>query len=219
MDHKEFVASLPDDLRAALTVPSDAAGVRHLAGHAAAIAVCGGAIAAGVPGWWLLLPVQGVLLVFLFTLEHECTHRTPFAKLWLNEWVGRACGMVLVIITRHIDLSVGSLLGFAAMVMGITQVWVLPQWLGLGHPAIWIIASIVGMSVGASIGAFHGWLVAYRGILLGHQRSMQPFAFASARAAATDGSPCSADSPGALVRLPRVCPTRRFCSARLPCAS
>ncbi len=75
-----------------------------------------------------------------------------------------ACGMVLVIITRHIDLSVGSLLGFAAMVMGITQVWVLPQWLGLGHPAIWIIASIVGMSVGASIGAFHGWLVAYRGI-------------------------------------------------------
>ena len=97
MDHKEFVASLPDDLRAALTVPSDAAGVRHLAGHAAAIAVCGGAIAAGVPGWWLLLPVQGVLLVFLFTLEHECTHRTPFAKLWLNEWVGRACGMVLVL--------------------------------------------------------------------------------------------------------------------------
>lgn len=75
-----------------------------------------------------------------------------------------ACGMVLVIITRHIDLSVGSLLGFAAMVMGITQVWVLPQWLGLGHPAIWIIASVVGMAVGTLIGAFHGWLVAYRGI-------------------------------------------------------
>src|SRR5690606_33198393 len=51
-----------------------------------------------------------------------------------------------------------------AMVMGITQVWVLPQWLGLGHPAIWVIASVVGMTVGTLIGAFHGWLVAYRSI-------------------------------------------------------
>ncbi|MFN6951059.1 MAG: sugar ABC transporter permease [Albidovulum sp.] len=75
-----------------------------------------------------------------------------------------ACGMVLVIITRHIDLSVGSLLGFSAMIMGITQVWILPKWLGLGHPAIWIITSVVGITVGTVIGAFHGWLVAYRGI-------------------------------------------------------
>ncbi|MCB2116584.1 MAG: sugar ABC transporter permease [Rhodobacteraceae bacterium] len=75
-----------------------------------------------------------------------------------------ACGMVLVIITRHIDLSVGSVLGFTAMVMGITQVWILPQWLGLGHPLIWLITGVVGIAVGTAIGAFHGWLVAYRGI-------------------------------------------------------
>lgn len=75
-----------------------------------------------------------------------------------------ACGMVLVIITRHIDLSVGSVLGFSAMIMGITQVWILPQLLGLGHPLIWVITAVVGMAVGAAIGAFHGWLVAYRGI-------------------------------------------------------
>ena len=75
-----------------------------------------------------------------------------------------ACGMVLVIITRHIDLSVGSVLGFTAMVMGIMQVWVLPQFLGLGHPLIWVITCLVGMVTGALIGAFHGWLIAYRGI-------------------------------------------------------
>ncbi len=75
-----------------------------------------------------------------------------------------ACGMVLVIITRHIDLSVGSVLGFTAMIMGITQVWVLPDILGLGSPLIWIITAIVGISLGTLIGAFHGWLVAYRGI-------------------------------------------------------
>ena len=75
-----------------------------------------------------------------------------------------ATGMVLVIVTRHIDLSVGSILGFCAMTMAITQVWILPQWLGLGHPAIWIIAVIVGIITGTLIGTFHGWLVAYRGI-------------------------------------------------------
>ena len=42
--------------------------------------------------------------------------------------------MVLVIVTRNIDLSVGSLLGFVAMIMGVIQAQVLPQFLGLGHP-------------------------------------------------------------------------------------
>ena len=75
-----------------------------------------------------------------------------------------ATGMVLVIITRNIDLSVGAILGVTAMVMGILQVEILPNYLGLGHPSIWVITVIVGMTLGALIGAFHGWLIAYRGI-------------------------------------------------------
>lgn len=72
-----------------------------------------------------------------------------------------ACGMVLVIVTRHIDLSVGSVLGFCAIVMGMMQVYVLPPVLGLGHPLIWIIAVLTGLAVGTCVGAFHGFLVAY----------------------------------------------------------
>lgn len=72
-----------------------------------------------------------------------------------------ATGMVLVIVTRHIDLSVGSVLGFCAIVMGVLQVNILPQFLGLGHPLIWVIAIVVGMCAGACIGAFHGALIAY----------------------------------------------------------
>lgn len=75
-----------------------------------------------------------------------------------------ATGMVLVIVTRHIDLSVGSILGFAAMMMAFTQVNILPEFLGLGHPAIWVIAIAVGLLVGMLVGAFHGWLIAYLGI-------------------------------------------------------
>lgn len=75
-----------------------------------------------------------------------------------------ATGMVLVIITRHIDLSVGSVLGFCAIIMGVLQVNILPQYLGLGHPLIWIITAAAGMIVGGCVGALHGWLIAYRNI-------------------------------------------------------
>ena len=75
-----------------------------------------------------------------------------------------ATGMVLVIVTRHIDLSVGSLLGFSAMIMGVVQVWILPKFLGLGHPAIWPITVCVGIAFGAMIGAFQGFLIAYLSI-------------------------------------------------------
>ncbi len=75
-----------------------------------------------------------------------------------------ATGMVLVIVTRHIDLSAGSLLGVTAMIMGVIQVWILPKYLGLDHPMIWVITVIVGILFGAMIGAFHGFLIAYLGI-------------------------------------------------------
>jgi D-xylose transport system permease protein len=75
-----------------------------------------------------------------------------------------ATGMVLVIVTRNIDLSVGSLIGVTGMAMGIMQVEILPAIVGLGHWSIWIITAMAGLALGALIGALHGWLIAYRGI-------------------------------------------------------
>jgi len=97
MDHKSFLASLPPAEKSRLTALSNARGLAHLAGHLGLIVVLGGLIAAGVPGWPLLLVPQGIALVFLFTLEHECTHRTPFATPALSDLVGRACGFVLIL--------------------------------------------------------------------------------------------------------------------------
>ena len=73
-----------------------------------------------------------------------------------------ATGMVLVIVTRNIDLSVGSMIGVIAMAMGLLQVEVLPQFVGIGHWSIWILAVIVGLIFGTLIGALHGWLIAYQ---------------------------------------------------------
>ena len=77
-----------------------------------------------------------------------------------------ATGMVFIIVTRHIDLSVGSLLATVAAVMAVMQTQVLPTalGLGLGNPSIWIIALLTGLVVGAVIGAFQGWMVGYLGI-------------------------------------------------------
>ncbi len=97
MDHRTFLASLSPDTVAALTRRSDAAGLRHLAGHVGGIALCTVWIAQGWPLWWALLPLQGVALAFLFTLEHEATHKTPFATEALNEWAGRMAGLVLLL--------------------------------------------------------------------------------------------------------------------------
>lgn len=71
------------------------------------------------------------------------------------------CGMVLIIVMRHIDLSVGSILGFCGIVMGVIQVYLLPDLLGLGHPAIWVVTALAGIALGCLVGAFQGALIAY----------------------------------------------------------
>jgi D-xylose transport system permease protein len=73
-------------------------------------------------------------------------------------------GMVLVIVMRHIDLSVGSIIGFVSTIIGVAQVRVFPVYLGFDNPTIWILAIILALVIGAAIGALHGSLVAYVGI-------------------------------------------------------
>ncbi|HEY7590880.1 MAG TPA: sugar ABC transporter permease [Candidatus Limnocylindrales bacterium] len=77
-----------------------------------------------------------------------------------------ATGMVLVIVSRNIDLSVGSLLGFLGYTMAMVQAEWIPQTLGLGfdQPYTWIVALAVGIGLGALIGGLHGALVAYGGV-------------------------------------------------------
>lgn len=74
-----------------------------------------------------------------------------------------ATGMVFVIVTRNIDLSVGSLLATCSATMAMVQTAIAPNWLGLGleHPMIAPMAILVGLLAGLIIGAFHGWLIGY----------------------------------------------------------
>lgn len=66
-----------------------------------------------------------------------------------------AIGMVLVIIAGHIDLSVGSVAAFVGIVVALVmRDWGLPWYLGI----------LTGLVLGAAIGAWQGFFVAYVGI-------------------------------------------------------
>jgi D-xylose transport system permease protein len=77
-----------------------------------------------------------------------------------------ATGMVFVIVTRHIDLSVGGILAISSAFMAMSQTQFLPATLGLevGSPWIAPITILIGVAVGTLIGAFNGWLVGYEDI-------------------------------------------------------
>jgi D-xylose transport system permease protein len=77
-----------------------------------------------------------------------------------------ATGMVLIIVSRNIDLSVGSVLGFLGYTMAMVQAVWIPNTLHLGfnQPYTFLIALAIGALFGALIGVLQGSLVAYAGI-------------------------------------------------------
>ncbi|WP_283194065.1 sugar ABC transporter permease [Rhizobium sp. AN80A] len=75
-----------------------------------------------------------------------------------------ATGMVLVIVTRNIDLSIGSMLGLVAMIMGVVQAKFLPQYLGFDNSWTWLITLVCGLIAGTLIGLFQGVIIAFMGV-------------------------------------------------------
>jgi D-xylose transport system permease protein len=76
-----------------------------------------------------------------------------------------ATGMVLVIVSRNIDLSVGSVVGLIAMSYAVLMTEVMPS-LGIGadFPFRWLLALGIGVLLGAGVGALQGYIIAYVGV-------------------------------------------------------
>jgi putative multiple sugar transport system permease protein len=66
-----------------------------------------------------------------------------------------AIGMVMVIVAGHIDLSVGSIAAFVGAISGVFAV-------NLGLP--WWLSIILSLAIGAIVGAWQGFWIAYVGI-------------------------------------------------------
>jgi D-xylose transport system permease protein len=77
-----------------------------------------------------------------------------------------ATGMVLVIVSRNIDLSVGSVVGVIAMSYALLMTHWFPDIFGLSPdtPFLWALALAIGIGIGAAIGALQGFIIAYIGV-------------------------------------------------------
>jgi rhamnose transport system permease protein len=112
----------------------------------------------------LLLRHEGILLIILIVsllLLATRTDRFLTAENLLNQ--GRlmaevglvALPMTFIIITGGIDLSVGSVLGLCAIVLGVS-------WQNLGLPLE--VAIVVALATGALAGAVNGWFITRVGV-------------------------------------------------------
>ena len=96
MDHTDFLRTLSPDIKHRLTQKSDRKGLSHLIGHLTLIVVLAVWVGMGLWAWQIMLILLGIAWAFLFTLQHECTHDTPFASTRLTTLIGHLCAVILV---------------------------------------------------------------------------------------------------------------------------
>ena len=97
MNHRDFIRNIATDEKRYLTEKNDTSGLIRLAVLCALIATLTAGIISRVPYWPLLMLPQGLLIISLFHLEHECIHDTPFRTQRLNITVGAICGFILLL--------------------------------------------------------------------------------------------------------------------------
>ena len=97
IDHQRVIAGLEPALREVLIARSDGPGLLRFTFHVGAIFILGTMIALRVPFWFALLPIQGILIIFLFTAMHECIHDTAFKSSVLNRAVSVLSGFAIII--------------------------------------------------------------------------------------------------------------------------
>jgi len=95
LEHRAFLKSLSVEQRQSLTQQNNRHGVLRLLVLSVCVTIVTIAIITRVPFLPLWLVVQGLLLVSLFHLLHECVHDTVFKLRWLNRFVAHVCGFIL----------------------------------------------------------------------------------------------------------------------------
>ena len=105
--------------------------------------------------FWVLVALA-ILVTVMAVREPSFGTADNFANMTRNfaPFGIMALGMMVVIITGGIDLSVGSVMGLVAIVAGLFLTWQYP----------WYVAFAMGLLAGLACGAFNGFFIAYVGM-------------------------------------------------------
>lgn len=83
----------------ALMKRSDRPALLRLAGIVLLLAITSSLIWLAHDNWWILpaMFLQGIVIVHLFSLQHECVHYTAFRTRKLNDIIGNFCGFAIIL--------------------------------------------------------------------------------------------------------------------------
>ncbi len=103
-----------------------------------------------------------IVLIIVFSLLSDA-FLTPTNLITMTKHVAYnailALGMLLVIVTGGIDLSIGSIVGLSGIVSGVLlQGWELSIFDTTAYPAVWVVI-IVALAVGGLVGSLNGLLI------------------------------------------------------------
>jgi D-xylose transport system permease protein len=116
-----------------------------------------------VQTYTILLALVGIWLIFFFSTNGTYLDAQNVSNLFRQMSVTGflAAGMVLVIVTGNIDLSVGKLAGFVSVIVAYLQAYVWYRYLP-NQPILAAILSVtVGLLFGALFGSLQGYIIAY----------------------------------------------------------
>ncbi|GAB4579487.1 MAG: sugar ABC transporter permease [Anaerolineales bacterium] len=111
----------------------------------------------------ILLALIGIWLIFFITTGGTYLAAQNISNLFRQMSVTAflAAGMVLVIVTGNIDLSVGKMAGFVSVVVAYLQAYTWYEYLP-DQPMLAAVLSVtIGLAVGALFGAIQGYIIAY----------------------------------------------------------
>jgi erythritol transport system permease protein len=103
-----------------------------------------------------------IVLIIIFALMSDA-FLTPTNLVTMTKHVAYnailAMGMLLVIVSGGIDLSIGSTVGLSGIVAGVMlQGWELSVFDATAYPAVWVVV-LVSLAVGGTVGLINGLLV------------------------------------------------------------
>src|SRR4029079_10279450 len=119
-----------------------------------------------VQTYTILLALVGIWLIFFFLTNGTYLDAQNVSNLFRQMSVTAflAIGMVLVIVTGNIDLSVGRLAGFVSVVVAYLQAPIWTQLLPDQGELAALLSVLIVLAVGALFGALQGYFIAFHNL-------------------------------------------------------